>query len=55
MMKSENINFYNNEKRIRSLVQDEEIVLFDVTEPVDNGVCEIILKPFSYYPFIPKK
>ena len=44
-----------NSSRIKKLSKDEEIVLFDVTEPVDNNRLEKILKPFSYFPCVPQK
>ncbi len=44
-----------NTNRIKKLSRDEEIVLFDVTEAVSTSRLEMILKPFSYFPFIPKE
>ena len=48
-------NYPINNQRIKKLSKDEEIVLFDVTEPVKANRIESILKPFSYFPFIPEK
>jgi hypothetical protein len=50
-----NGKYSTEENRIQRLAADEEIVLFDVTAPIESNSAEKIFRPFSHFPFLPEK